>query len=137
VITQEMPINPMYYERMSVLLEELVRRRKESALNYEDLLKEYEELAKKLYPQTSDQYPQTINTAGKRALYDNLEKNESLAEELSDILNDARPDGWVGVTIKERMVRNAIREPLAKYGITAEEDISRLIELIANQQEFQ
>lgn len=137
VITQEMPMNPMYYERMSVLLEELVRRRKESAHNYEELLKEYEALAKKLYPQTSDQYPTTINTSGKRALYDNLEKNEALAEELYAILNDARPDGWVGVTIKERMVRNAVREPLAKYGITDEETISKLLELIANQQEFQ
>jgi len=137
VITQEMPMNPMYFERMSVLLEELVRMRKEDALRYEDLLKKYEELAKKLYPHTSDQYPKSVNTSAKRALYDNLNKNEELADELYRIINTDRPDGWVGVTIKERMVRNAIREPLERYGITDEKEIARIMELIANQQEFQ
>jgi type I restriction enzyme R subunit len=137
VITQEMPMNPMYYERMSVLLEELIRQRKEEALKYEDLLKQYEELAKKLYPHTSDQYPQSVNTSGKRALYDNLEKNEELTDELYRVINTDRPDGWVGVTMKERRVRNAIREPLERYGITDEKKISGLMEIIANQQEFQ
>lgn len=137
VITQEMPMNPMYYERMSVLLEELVRMRKEDAVRYEELLKKYEELAKKLYPHTSDQYPKSVNTSGKRALFDNLKKNEELADELYRIINTDRPDGWVGVTIKERMVRNAIREPLERYGITDEKEIARIMELIANQQEFQ
>jgi type I restriction enzyme R subunit len=137
VITQEMPMNPMYFERMSVLLEELVRMRKDDAMRYEDLLKKYEELAKKLYPHTSDQYPKSVNTSGKRALYDNLNKNEELADELYRIINTDRPDGWVGVTIKERMVRNAIREPLERYGITDENEIVRIMELISNQQEFQ
>lgn len=137
VITQEMPMNPMYYERMSELLEELIRQRKEEALKYEELLKEYEDLAKKLYPHTSDQYPATVNTAGKRALYDNLQKNEDLAAELYRVINNDRPAGWVGVTIKERMVRNAIREPLERYGITDEQEIARIMEIIANQQEFQ
>ncbi len=48
VIIQEMPINPAYYERMSTLLTELIRLRKEGAISYEEFLKEYEELAKNL-----------------------------------------------------------------------------------------
>ncbi|MBK9525791.1 MAG: hypothetical protein IPO39_13910 [Bacteroidetes bacterium] len=67
VITQEMPMNPRYYEKMSQLLMELVQQRKEEAIRYEELLKKYEELAKKLFPHTNKTYPPSINTGAKGA----------------------------------------------------------------------
>lgn len=137
VITQEMPINPIYYEKMSVLLLELVRQRKEGALEYEKLLKKYEELAKSLFPESSNDYPPEINTSAKRALFDNIGKNAELVEELYKAINEARPDNWVGVTIKERVVRNLLREPLAKYGIIEASEIERILNLVAEQKEFQ
>ncbi|HPI46524.1 MAG TPA: restriction endonuclease subunit R, partial [Tenuifilaceae bacterium] len=78
-IIQEMPINPAYYERMSVLLLELIRLRKEGVISYEELLRKYEELAKEIQPNTKKQYPEKINTKPLQALYDNLEKNEELS----------------------------------------------------------
>ncbi len=137
VIIQEMPINPIFYERMSVLLTDLVRQRKEGALEYEKLLKKYEELAKQLYAKTNNQYPKSISTPAKRALFDNLNKNEELVELLYERINNERPDNWVGSTVKERVVRNFLLDPLAKYGITEEKEIQRIFDLIANQQEFQ
>ncbi len=137
VIIQEMPINPIFYERMSVLLTDLVRQRKEGALEYEKLLKKYEELAKQLYAKTNNQYPKSISTPAKRALFDNLNKNEELVEILYEKINNERPDSWVGSTVKERVVRLLLLEPLSKYGITDAAEIQRILDLIANQQEFQ
>jgi type I restriction enzyme R subunit len=136
VITQEMPINPVYYERMSVLLTELVRQRKLEALSYEDYLKKIETLAKEIQPKSSTKYPTDFDTIAKRALYDNLASNEALAIELYNSVNETRPDNWIGTPIKERAVRITIRQVLSKYGILDEKEVSRIYDLVENQEEF-
>ncbi|MBL7683830.1 MAG: HsdR family type I site-specific deoxyribonuclease [Flavipsychrobacter sp.] len=135
-ITQEMPINPVYYERMSVLLSELVNQRRLGAITYEEYLKKIEELAKDIQPKRSNNYPDSIDSQAKRALYDNLGSNEVLAAELFDKINIVRPDNWVGSAIKEKVVRNAIREILHNHGITDEAEVTRVFELATNQTEF-
>jgi type I restriction enzyme, R subunit len=136
VITQEMPINPVYYERMSVLLTELVRQRRLGALSYEEFLKKIEELAKDVQPKVSTRYPAVIDTGAKKALYDNLAENETLALELFNTINETLPDNWIGTPIKERAVRITIRKILNKYGILDEEEVSRIYDIVQNQEEF-
>jgi type I restriction enzyme R subunit len=136
VITQEMPINPVYYEKMSVLLTELVRQRKLGALSYEEYLKKIEELAKDIQPKASTKYPAAIDTGAKRALYDNLAENETFAIELFNTINETRPDNWIGTPIKERAVRIIIRKILNNYGVLDETEVSRIYELVQNQEEF-
>jgi len=136
VITQEMPINPVYYEKMSVLLTELVRQRKLGALSYEEYLKKIEELAKDIQPKASTKYPAAVDTGAKRALYDNLAENETLAIELFNTINETRPDNWIGTPIKEKAVRITIRQVLNKYGITDEAEVSRIYDIVENQEEF-
>lgn len=136
VIIQEMPINPVYYEKMSVLLTELVRQRKLEAVSYEEYLKKIEALAKEIQPKTSNKYPTVIDTEAKRSLYDNLGSNETLAKELYNTINEARPDNWIGTPIKEKAVRITIRQVLNKYGITDEKEVSRIYDLVEKQEEF-
>src|SRR5262245_2169867 len=70
LIIDEQPINPKYYERMSQLLDALVKRRREQALSYQQYLQEIVELAKKVRdPAASGSYPKTLDTPGRRALY--------------------------------------------------------------------
>ncbi len=136
VIIQEMPINPVYYEKMSVLLMELIRQRKLGALDYEAYLKKIEALAKEIQPMESPKYPPVIDTRAKRALYDNLASNEALAIELYITINETRPDNWIGTPIKEKAVRITIRQVLKKYGITYEREVSRIYDLVEKQEEF-
>jgi type I restriction enzyme R subunit len=136
VITQEMPINPVYYEKMSVLLTELVRQRKLGALSYEEYLKKIEELAKEIQPKASTKYAAAIDTRAKRALYDNLAENETLAIELFNTINETRPDNWIGTPIKEKAVRIIIRKILNKYGVLDEAEVSRIYDIVQNQEEF-
>jgi type I restriction enzyme R subunit len=136
VIIQEMPINPVYYEKMSVLLTELVRQRKLEALSYEAYLKKIEELAKSVQPKESAKYPETINTGAKRALYDNLSENETIAVELYQKINENRPDKWIGIPMKEKAVRIIVRDVLNFHGILDEQEVSRIYELVQYQEEF-
>ncbi len=135
-IIQEMPINPAYYEKMSVLLLELIRLRKEGAITYEELLKKYEELAKDIQPNTKKSYPKDIDTKPKQALYDNLEQNEELSIEMDEQIEYGKDDDWRDTHIKRRNVEIIIKQVLAKYGITSEAEVQRIFELVSNQREY-
>jgi type I restriction enzyme R subunit len=132
VITQEMPINPIYYERMSVLLQELIYQRKSGAIQYEEFLKKVEELAKNIQPKTlKTNYPPKIDTNAKQALYDNIDNNEEIAISLDEEIQYVTKDNWIGNTIKERQVRGVI----AKY-IQDKNKIEEILEIVKNQTEY-
>lgn len=135
-IIQEMPVNPAYYEKMSVLLLELIKLRKEEAMTYEELLKKYEELAKDIQPNTKKSYPKGIDTKPKQALYDNLEENEELSIVMDEQVRYVKDDDWRGTHIKRRKVELAVKEVLEKYGITDQETINKIFDLISNQKEY-
>ncbi len=131
VITQEMPINPVYYERMSVLLQELIKQRKTGALNYEQFLKEIEEFAKNIQPKNKQsQYPSNINTPAKQALYEILKDEDlTLAMEIDVAYNIE--ENWIGNTLKERKVKHAIIRH-----VDDPEKVETILEVIKNQKEY-
>lgn len=135
-IIQEMPVNPAYYEKMSVLLLELVRLRKEGVISYEELLKKYEALAKDIQPNTKKSYPIGIDTKPKQALYDNLDENRELSILMDEKVRYVKDDDWRSTHIKRRKVELAIKEILDQYGVEDEEEIRRIFELVSNQKEY-
>jgi len=137
LIVDENPTNPKYYEKMSVLLEELIRERKASAIEYEDYLKKIVELAKKVKnPSKSISYPRKIDTNARRALYDNLDNNEELALKLHGNILQSKQDSWRGNRLKEKQVRIAIKNTLSEFGIVDNLEIERIFQLVANQNEY-
>ena len=133
VIIDEQPINPKYYERMSELLDALIQERKGKALEYEKLLAKYAELSKQVVNPSGSgiTYSKALNTSARRALYDNLGKDESLALEIDAAILATREDEWRGHRIKERAVRYAIQ----KF-IPDEAEAERIFELAKNQREY-
>jgi type I restriction enzyme R subunit len=110
VITTEMPLNPIFYGKMSQLLTDLIAQRKQQTLDYQDFLKELEQLVNQIQSVSSRQdYPTTINTAGKQAIYDAL-NDEALANEVHRAVYSAKEDGWHGNILKERKVKYAIQD---------------------------
>ena len=129
VIIDEQPINPRYYERMSELLDTLIRERKAQAHNYEQYLQKLVALAKQVTnPSGGLSYPKSLNTGAKRALYDNLDKNEELAIAINRDILATRKDDWRGNVIKEREVLYAIQSH-----IQDETEAERIFELVKNQ----
>jgi len=137
VIIEESPANPMYYEKMSVLLDELIKLRKEATLEYEKYLNEIIALSAKVKkPNTTSDYPASINTNAKRALFDNLGRNETMAIELDNKILTTKKDGWRDNIQKSKAVRNAITEVLKSYEITDDTEIHRIFDLVKNQREY-
>lgn len=133
LIIDEMPTNPIYFEKMSVLLDELIKERKQEAINYKKYLEKIVALTKRITkPESTSTYPKALNSKAKRALFDNLNRNEKLVMELDAEIIRTKKDEWRGNKIKEREVRNAIKKVLGKDG----EELDRVFELVKNQSDY-
>lgn len=131
LITDEQAVNPKFYERMSILLDELIDARRKKAINYQEYLKRIVELTKLVRgDEKESNYPKTVDTKAKRALYDNLGQNEDLTNSIDAAVRSTKKDGWRGNRIKEREVKNALRE------FVQESELERVFELIKNQDEY-
>jgi len=118
--------DPEFYEKMSALLEEIIKARKAKALKYEEYLKEIAELVKKVQAGTGGGTPDKINTPGKRALYNNLGNDEALALQVDEVVKQVRGDDWRGNLPKEQVIKGAI------YGVLQNGDeVDRIFNIIA------
>ena len=123
--------DPAYYEKMSAVLDELIAERKAKAIEYEEYLKKIADLAKSVEAGQPDDLPEQLNTPGRRALYNNLGENESLAIQLDAAVKKNRPDGWRGVQAREQVIKFTLYEILQD---TAE--VERVFLIIKQQKEY-
>jgi type I restriction enzyme R subunit len=133
LIIDEMPTNPKYYMRMSELLDELVKKRKQSDIEYREYLKQIVALSKKVKNPMDESVSSEINTSAKRALYDNLGQNVEKAVKINDAVMKARQSDWRGNRLKERAIKIEIRNAVPDI---SEEDLKNLFEIIKNQNEY-
>lgn len=156
-IVKESLTDPAYFEKMSALLDEIIKLRKERAIEYEEYLAQIAELAKKVQqPGGGAGVHQQLNTAGKLALFNNLKESPllheakvaepeapygaqenapepavALAVKLHDAIMNNRPDSWRGVPARENMVKQAM------YGVLHNVDeVVRLFPIVYAQQEY-
>ncbi|MYG34282.1 MAG: HsdR family type I site-specific deoxyribonuclease [Gemmatimonadetes bacterium] len=146
LIVDEMSVNPKYYERMSSLLDELIRQRRDEAIAYEDYLKRVTALAAKVRRgEDGGARPAAINTAALRAIYDNLpeepplpmpepeaDPRESVALAVDRAVRQARRDAWRGNPIKQTYIRQAIHEALGAYRASA----AAIFDIVKGQSEY-
>lgn len=132
VIIEKSQTNPAFYEKMSKLLDELIRRRQQEALEYETYLKEILKLAEQITQSAqAGTYPPSLTTAARRALFDNLNQNEALTLQLDEIIQTQKQDGWRGNAIKEKKLRAALSECLPD-----KETLDELMKIIKAQNEY-
>lgn len=130
-IVKEHLNDPVYYDRISALLDEIIKARKAKALDYEAYLKQMGDLIKNLTEGKGGNTPARLDTPGKRALYNNLNDDEELALEIDASVKAARPDGWRGVEAKERAIKAAL------YAVLKDKDeVERIFVIIKAQGEY-
>ena len=123
--------DPAFYTNMSALLDEIIAARKAKAIEYEEYLKRIAELAKRVDAGHAEGTPEKLDTAGKRALYNNLGKNEDLALRIDDAVKNVRPDGWRGVQAREQVIKAAL------YGVLQDvAEVERIFLIIKAQAEY-
>jgi type I restriction enzyme R subunit len=132
VIIEESQTNPKYYEKMSKLLDELIKQRKQETIAYQEYLRKITLLAENIAsPSKTNDYPSSLSSSAKRALYDNLDNNEIMALALDNVIQTNKLDGWRDGGIKEKKLRLAINEI-----IKDDEKTNELMKIIKAQSEY-
>ena len=149
VVIDKMAVNPKYYEKMSELLEELVKQRKKESLEYKAYLERIISLTRKVSkPETGKSYPLGISRPALQALFDNLpveEMEEAVAYPeaaeaarrdkaiaIDENICRVKKDDWRNNHFKRIEVRNAIKSVL---GID-DELVDSIFEIVKNQREY-
>jgi type I restriction enzyme R subunit len=133
LILDESPINPKYFEKMSELLDALIAQRKQDALDYQKYLQKIVELARQVKNgPDAGAYPKSLDSPAKRALFDNLDKDEALALTVDRTVRANLQDGWRGNKMKTRKVWLAIRDVLTGQ----DQRIDKVVDLAKSQNEY-
>jgi type I restriction enzyme R subunit len=106
---------------MSKLLDALIELRRKGVVTYKEYLEKIAVLAKEVVKLDDGagggigggaNYPASLKSASQRVLYNNLDKDETLALAVDAAIKAARMDDWRGNTMKTKKVRLAIRASL-------------------------
>lgn len=133
VIVDERAMNPKYYDRMSELLDALIERRRQGAIEYQEYLDDLIEQARKLGSKESETaYPVWAASGALRALVDFGLPSEDLATAVDRAVRESKPDQWVGNAMKEKRVKRALRNALpADY-----DRLDELFDLVRARHEY-
>jgi type I restriction enzyme R subunit len=130
-IVKEQLTDPAYFDRMSRLLDEIIAARRAKAIEYEEYLKRVAELVRQVDAGKSEDTPDSLDTPGKRALYNNLGRDEHLAVRIDSTVRSTRPDGWRGVQAREQVIKAAL------FGVLQDKDeVERVFLIIKAQAEY-
>ena len=149
-ILKEQLTDPAYFAKMSALLDEIIRLRKDRAIEYEGYLARIADVAKQVAAGKSDDTPAQLKTTGQLALYNNLKDHvvtdaaqqpEAVYGGATQALDTAllldaaikakRPDGWRGVVAKEQLVKQAMFDVLKDI-----KEVNRLFPIVVAQKEY-
>ena len=147
--------DPAFYDKMSALLDEIIAARRAKAIEYEEYLKRIAELIKKVDAGKSEDTPVTLDSPGKRAIYNNL-MNETpaapggsvreppgaygersltqvldLALRIDVAIKKSRPDAWRGVQAREQIIKRVLFDVLRN-----EREVERIFLIVKAQSEY-
>lgn len=135
MIITERPNNPAYYDKISELLNQLIQDQKDGKTDYKEMIRKLIEKIKEVRGKKKKNYPVSINSSGKQALYDNLEKDEQLALSVHNAVVTYATHGWRENTVpgKMKQVRRAVKNALSEK---TDEQVSEIMNIIIAQKEY-
>ncbi|CAN5490647.1 HsdR family type I site-specific deoxyribonuclease [soil metagenome] len=149
-ILKEHLTDPAYFEKMSALLNEIITLRKTKAIEYEEYLKRIADVALRVQAGKAEDTPQSLDTPGKRALYNNLKVDVTLpvgmvaqtvepygnsalvlALKIDEAIKQSAPADWRGIQAREQVIKAALYNVLKDIG-----EVERIFAIIAAQREY-
>lgn len=149
-IIKEHLTDPAYFEKMSALLDEIIKLRKERAVEYEEYLQRIADLATRVQASQAHGAPEQLSTPGRLALYNNLkgylvahkaaepefpyggkDRALDLALRIDETVKRARQDGWRDYEPKSRLIKQALYDLLKDI-----DEVNRLYPIIFAQKEY-
>jgi len=137
LIEKKASTNPKFFQKISVLLNETIQKRKTNSISHTEFVKKVTELVKNIKnPSGFADYPKSIDSETKMAIYDNLDKNEEVALKIDKAIIKSKPDSWKGNPIKERIVELAIKKALKKLGIDDDTKVKLALSIAEKQEAY-
>jgi type I restriction enzyme R subunit len=149
-IIREHLIDPSFFESMSTLLAEVIKERKENAINYAEYLERIAKLVQQVNEGKADDTPEALKTPAQRVIYNNLGKDVQLAILIDLAIKKSKRDGFRGNLAKEREIKSSIYnilkdyskesdtinlgDPPVSYGIV--QTVERIFKIIIEQKEY-
>ena len=132
-VVEKILINPKYYEKMSAILDELIKARREGAIAYEKLLDKYIELVKNTEnPENNPHYPESIRHSGAlRSFYDNCGNDETLAIAIDKAVRESKQADFRHNEFKERRIKQALYTVLNN-----KDEVERIYSIVVEQGEY-
>ncbi|MCL1969437.1 MAG: HsdR family type I site-specific deoxyribonuclease [Bacteroidetes bacterium] len=132
-IVERQIVNPLYYEKMSAILQRLINDRKNGVIAYKSLLDKYIDLLKKAEkPEENEYFPLSVrHSAAKRAFYTQFSENAELANELYNAVMNSKQDDFRGNIVKIRRIKKALYTVLNN-----DSEVEKVYELVNVQKEF-
>jgi type I restriction enzyme R subunit len=132
-VVEKILINPKYYEKMSAILDELIKARREGAIAYEKLLEKYIELVKNAEsPENNPHYPESVRHSGAlRAFYDNCGNDEALAIAIDEAVRESKQVDFRHNEFKERRIKQALFKVL-----NDKDEVERVYNIVVEQGEY-
>jgi type I restriction enzyme R subunit len=136
-ILKEHLTDPVFYERMSALLDEVIRFRKERADRYAEYLQKIADLVSQVQAGHGDDLPEELRASpGLRAVFNNLRSGGDsdrlvLAKALDRTVRESRPAVWRGNPAKENVIKAALMDVLDD-----EDEVERIFQVILQQAEY-
>lgn len=130
-LVDDMALDQSFYDQMSALLDELVQKRKNEAISYEDYLNSLAEIAKTVQTGRNEGVPENIKSRGQIALYNNLGKDEELALKIDKKVKEVAPDNFRGNIAAEQKIKKAIWEI-----VKDDEKLELIFNLIKEHEEY-
>ena len=141
--------DPVFYDKMSTLLREILDDLQAKRIDYEEFLKRVAVVAKQVQAGKSDDTPAKLDTPGKRALYNNLkpvcDRNTvepmhepdtdptlRLSLQIDQTVKRVRPAGWRGNQARENIIKAALLPLLSNN----REDVERIFLILFKQTEY-
>ncbi|MGY2746227.1 type I restriction enzyme R subunit [Arthrobacter sp. UYCu723] len=110
VIVDEHALNPKYYDTMSSLLDAIIEKRRQGALDYKQYLEQLISHAQKIGSKESDTvYPDWASNGAQRAIVDFGWADPATPIRVDAAIHTSKPHDWVGSRMKEKVVARAIR----------------------------
>ncbi len=153
-IVKEHLNDPAYYDRMSVLLKEIIDDLRAKRISYAEFLKRVADVAKKVNSGQDEAIPEPLKRSpALRALYNNLKDSTAaenamlaetsdvdsplydpalrLAQRLDEAIRLEKPDDWRGYGPRELVVKRAM------YGVLKDAaEVERLFLIVKQQSEY-
>lgn len=132
-VIEKVTVNPRYYDKMSKILDELIKARKQGVLDYAKLLEEYIKLARDVdHPEDSGKYPESIRKSkALMAIYDNVGEDEQLAIKIHNAVMENKMADFRENAVVVKRIKKALYQILGD-----DSEVDRIYKIIEKQEEY-